>query len=54
MDDEEIMAFSLVGYFFGVILAMVISWSLNHGILWAILHGALSWAYVIYYAIFLR
>ena len=37
----------------GSVLAVVISWSLNHSILWAILHGIFSWFYVIYYAIFL-
>lgn len=36
---------------FGSILAVTISWSVNHSILWMILHGILSWLYVIYYAI---
>lgn len=31
--------------------AVVISWSLNHSIWWAILHGIFSWFYVIYFAI---
>ncbi len=35
----------------GAALAIAISWSVNHSILWAIFHGLLSWAYVIYYAI---
>lgn len=39
------------GIEFGAALAMVISWSLNKSILWAIFHGILSWSYVIYYAI---
>lgn len=39
-------------YIPGVALAMILSWSANSSILWAILHGYLSWAYVIYYAIF--
>ena len=38
-------------YGFGSALAMTISWSLHHAILWAILHGVCSWFYVIYYAI---
>ena len=39
------------GIGFGSALAITISWSTNHSILWAILHGFLSWLYVIYYAI---
>jgi hypothetical protein len=38
------------GISFGSALAIAISWSVNHSILWAILHGVLSWVYVIYYA----
>lgn len=40
-----------VGYLLGLVLAVVISWSLNHAIGWASLHGILSWGYVIYYAV---
>jgi hypothetical protein len=29
----------------------VISWSVHHSILWAIVHGFFSWLYVLYYAI---
>lgn len=36
---------------FGSIIAITLSWSVNHSILWMILHGILSWFYVIYYAI---
>jgi hypothetical protein len=39
------------GIGFGSALAITISWSANHSILWAIVHGILSWIYVIYYAI---
>lgn len=35
----------------GSVLAMIISWSIYKSIIWAILHGCLSWVYVIYYAI---
>jgi hypothetical protein len=35
----------------GTVLAVTISWSVNHSILWAIFHGILSWIYVIYYAL---
>lgn len=41
------------GYGLGTILAVIISWSVNKSILWAIIHGFFSWAYVIYYAIFI-
>jgi hypothetical protein len=34
----------------GVPLAMIISWSVNKSILWAMLHGIFSWFYVVYYA----
>jgi len=40
-----------VGIRFGTALAITVSWSANHSILWAIVHGALSWIYVVYYAI---
>lgn len=40
------------GISFGTALAIVISWSQNHSILWAIIHGILSWLYVIYFALF--
>lgn len=38
----------------GSILAIIISWSLNHSVLWAILHGLFGWLYVIYYVLALR
>jgi hypothetical protein len=40
-----------VGIGFGTALAITISWSVNKSILWAIVHGFLSWIYVIYYAL---
>ncbi len=36
----------------GTIIAVVISWSRNKSILWAIIHGILGWLYVIYAIIF--
>lgn len=39
------------GITFGSALAISISWSVNKSILWAIVHGFLSWLYVIWYAI---
>ncbi|HPM08327.1 MAG TPA: hypothetical protein PKX30_00700 [Candidatus Pacearchaeota archaeon] len=35
----------------GVALAVVLSWSAKHSIIWAIIHGLLNWFYVIYYLI---
>jgi hypothetical protein len=32
----------------GNIIAVVVSWSRNKSILWAIVHGILGWLYVIY------
>ena len=42
------------GLSFGSALAMVLSYVEHKSILWAILHGILSWIYVIYYAIVYR
>ena len=39
------------GVSFGSALAIAISWSQHHSILWACLHGVFSWLYVIYYAV---
>ena len=39
------------GIGFGTALAIAISWSANGSILWAIIHGILSWMIVIYYAL---
>jgi hypothetical protein len=45
------VAVTRAGASFGSALAMVISWSVNHSILWAIVHGLLSLVYVVYYAV---
>lgn len=42
---------SQYGTSFGCALATVISYNENHSILWAILHGILSWIYIVYYCI---
>ena len=39
------------GLSFGSALAMVISWTANKSLLWVIVHGLLSWLYVVYYAL---
>ena len=38
------------GISMGSALAMILSFQFNHSIPWAILHGILSWFYVIYRA----
>jgi hypothetical protein len=40
------------GVGFGSALAMAISYTNNHSILWAIIHGIFGWLYVIYIALF--
>lgn len=35
----------------GAVIAVVLSWSRNQSVLWAIVHGILSWIYVIYFVI---
>ncbi len=39
------------GVSFGTALAIAISYTNNHSILWAIIHGVFSWLYVIYFAL---
>ena len=36
----------------GSVLAVVLSYSHNHSILWAIIHGIMSWFYVVFAALF--
>jgi hypothetical protein len=40
------------GVTMGCALAMVISYTRNESVLWAIVHGFLSWVYVIFHVIF--
>ena len=37
------------GVTFGTVLAMVISYTNWHSVGWAILHGLMSWVYVVYF-----
>jgi hypothetical protein len=39
------------GASFGTVLAVTISWSVHKSILWAIVHGILSWLYVLWFAL---
>jgi len=40
------------GISMGSALAMILSYSVNHSIIWAIVHGFCSWFYVLYFAFF--
>jgi len=39
------------GISLGAAIAVVCSWHRSHSIVWMIIHGTLSWAYVIYFAL---
>lgn len=39
------------GFTLGTLIAVMLSWSVNKSIIWAIIHGFFSWAYVIYHLI---
>ncbi|MBC8216036.1 MAG: hypothetical protein ISS10_03285 [Candidatus Marinimicrobia bacterium] len=39
------------GVTFGSVLAIVISFTINKSVFWAIVHGMFSWVYVIYYIV---
>lgn len=43
--------YTQAGIGLGSAIAVVTSWHRNRSILWAILHGFLSWIYVIYFAL---
>lgn len=40
------------GVSFGSALAIAISYTNNHSILWAIIQGIFGWLYVVYFALF--
>ncbi len=44
----------MIFYFPGMALATAISWSLNHSILWGLIHGLCSWGYLVYYIWWVR
>lgn len=35
----------------GSFIAILLSWNLNHSVLWALVHGLLGWFYVVYYVL---
>lgn len=49
-NNKKVFAGSSIGL--GSILAIVMSWTSNKAIIWAIIHGLLGWFYVIYYILF--
>ncbi|MDP1609393.1 MAG: hypothetical protein Q8L98_08800 [Chlamydiales bacterium] len=57
LSSISVILFMIAGYMaltlvsFGSILAMILSWSRNSSVLWAIVHGWFSWLYVIYYCL---
>jgi hypothetical protein len=53
MSDNYVRVRSYVktGISFGSALAMVISFTTNKSVIWAIIHGIFSWLYVIYYVL---
>jgi hypothetical protein len=42
---------SASGISLGAAIAVTVSWSLHHSLVWAIVHGFFGWFYVIYYAL---
>ncbi|MFQ3209884.1 MAG: hypothetical protein ACI9HU_001386 [Colwellia sp.] len=50
MKEDDILL-SCKSMCIGTSLAVVVSWSVNESILWAMLHGVFSWAYIIYYCV---
>lgn len=43
------MSSASAGIGLGTVIAVIVSWTTNHSILWAIIHGFFGWFYVIYY-----
>lgn len=39
------------GISLGAAIAVAVSWSLHHSLLWALFHGFCGWFYVIYFAV---
>ncbi len=56
MEEKQVKKGEVIksGITMGSALAMVISWSLNQSVIWAIIHGLFSWVYVLYYLIILN
>ena len=39
------------GVSLGTVIAVVVSWTTNHSILWCLFHGFFGWFYLIYYVL---
>lgn len=39
------------GISIGTVIAIILSWSLNKGVLWMLIHGIFGWLSVFYYLI---
>ena len=55
MDEQRIESASRVaasGMSFGGALAICISWDAYHSVPWAIMHGACSWGFVLWWCVF--
>jgi hypothetical protein len=50
-NESAIKKTAKTGISFGCALAMVISYTNWHSVGWAIIHGLMSWVYVIYYVL---
>lgn len=49
--NENIKKTVKTGITFGSALAMVISYVNWHSVFWAVIHGLMSWIYVVYYIV---
>lgn len=49
--NENTKEVAKMGITFGTCLAMVISYANWHSVGWAIVHGLMSWLYVIYFVL---
>jgi len=36
------------GVGFGAVIAIILSWSINHSVWWCLLHGFFGWFYILY------
>lgn len=52
MEDNKTVVGGGVGI--GAVIAIILSWTANHSILWAIIHGWLGWIYVVYHLLFIK
>jgi len=47
--EKESSGLYRIFHFIGSLFAIILSWTANHSIVWAILHCLFSWYYVVYY-----